>query len=185
MPELSQNDSATKRPRRRYIVSSLRLASRSQTERAIMSESETKSKYVPRPNLGGYNVKPDDDMSGHGWKKEITVTYTKFKENGEIECEERDFYTKDFQCSCGSNEYLWLVSQKEGVGLACTYCKTVESTVHRDYGVFRKRYVVTPDQAYEIMKAKGYRDNDIPMRPLMKRLKKKSKLYTSRKRPKS
>lgn len=142
-------------------------------------------KTLPRPNLGGYNVKPDDDMSGHGWKKELTVKYLSIKENGKIVCSEIDFYVKDFQCSCGSNEFLWLVPQKEGVGLACCYCKTVESTVNRENGILRKTYEVTPNEALEIMRQKGYRHDEMPMRKFIKKLKfKKAKLFKERKRPK-
>lgn len=148
-------------------------------------QREVKKAMHRRPNLGGYDVKPDDDMTGHGWKKSLTVKYLERKENGEIWVEERDFYTKDFKCDCGANDYLWLIPQREGVGLGCCYCKTVDSTINKEYGILRKSYQITADEAYEILRAKGYKDKDAPMRPYLKALKyKKAKLYEARKRPK-
>jgi len=132
----------------------------------------------------GYETTQKEDMSGHGWVKQLTFKYLSILENGKIICEEYDFYVKDIQHECGSSEYLWLVPEKASPFLACTWCKTVE-TLSRDVGVKRKRYEVSPHKAIAILLARGYKKSSPPMRPFLKLAKKTSpKLLDPRKRPK-
>lgn len=130
-------------------------------------------------------IKPNDDMTNIGWRKSITIKYPYIKD-GKIFCQEIDFYVKDFGvCKiCGSNSYLWLVRQLHGgVGLACTYCRTYDSTVSKEAGIPRKPYEITLQECIEIFKAKGIKENDRDLRPFLKLRKKSARKYAKRKRP--
>lgn len=159
--------------------------SEQEIEKKIVREVQKAMQKKPVMRDSGRAVKPDDDLSIHGWKKSMTVKYLSIKESGKIICEERDFYVKDFgNCECGSGDFLWIFPTKTGLGLACAYCRTASSTIDRRYGILRKTYEVSPEQAYQIMKEKGYNDRDMPMRKYIKKLKfKKARLYHKRKRP--
>jgi len=131
-----------------------------------------------------YETSPKEDMSRHGWVKNLTFKYLSIQENGKVICEEYDFYTKDLQHDCGSNDYLWLVPEKDSPFLACTWCKTIE-TLSRDVAIKRKEYQVSPFKAIEILLARGYRKSSPPVRPYVKLAKRTSpKLLDPRKRPK-
>lgn len=132
----------------------------------------------------GYDVMPDDDMTGHGWRKEKTFKYVEIQENGKIKVEEYDFYVADMNHECGSKKYLWLSAQRSSMFLVCTWCKTVEP-IGRDFARKREEHFISPTEAIALMVAKGYRRSDMPVRPYLKLLRKsKPTLLTKRKRPK-
>ena len=131
-----------------------------------------------------YETSMKEDMSRHGWVKQLTFKYLSIKENGKILCEEFDFYVRDIQHECGTIDYLWFIPEKTAPFLGCTYCKTVE-TLSKDVGIKRKEYIISPHKAIEILLARGYKKSAPPVRPYVKLAKKTSpKLLDPRRRPK-
>lgn len=130
-------------------------------------KEETPEEFKER--AGGYDLPPDADMSGHGWRKSKTYKYLTIQEDGKIRCEEYDFYVQDIKHECGSTKYLWLSAQRSTMILVCTWCKTTEP-IGRDFARKRKEYLVSVAEAIAIMESKGYRRSDMPMRPYLKLL---------------
>lgn len=145
--------------------------------------SKTKESAEERERrIGGYDLPLDADMTNMGWAKSLTWKYLTVREDKTILCEEYDFYVKDQMHQCGSQKFLWLVPDRTLI-LACTYCQTAE-TISRDAGIKRKEYIVSPQTAIQIMKDRGFRENQLPMRVFMKLARKTARTFVPRDRPK-
>ena len=152
----------------------------------MWSGLDKESVIVMSEKKQGYDVMPEDDMTGHGWRKEKTFKYVTIQENGKILVEEYDFYVEDIKHECGSTKYLWLSAQRSSMFLICTWCQTAEP-IGRDFGREAKdrEHFISPKEAIALLVEKGYRRSDMPVRPYLKLMRKsKPQLLTKRKRPK-
>jgi len=143
-------------------------------EQAEKSKAKKKAEKRRRRLLEQHKDLPlDADMSGQGWKKSLTWKYVTQGEDGKYYVDEYDFYVDRFEslCQCGTNKFRWLVPDRM-LNLACTWCRTSE-TLSREAGYFRKRYEVTPEQAIEIYKSRGYNERDLPIRQILNYIVKK------------
>lgn len=133
----------------------------------------------------GYDIRPNEDMSGHGWVKEVTFKFLNDVEGKPkiMRCTEVDFYTKDFMCQCGSNKFLWFAPQRNGVYLCCTFCRTSEGPLSHEAGIVREEYEISIEEALQIMRERGWKDTDELMRVYLKRSKGKAKAFVPRARP--
>lgn len=134
----------------------------------------------------GYDIAPDEDMSGHGWLKEVTFKFLSDIEGikDKLRCTEVDFYTKDQSHACGSNKFLWLSPQRNGVYLCCTWCQTSEGPITSEFGITRKTYEISVAQGIQIMLERGWNIKDLPIRGYLKRAKKTARTFIPRARPK-
>jgi len=125
------------------------------------------------------------DMSSYGWKK--ALTYRFLNENTEkklLTVDEVDFYVEDMHCQCGTTGFLWLVPERSGVLLACTYCRSVSGAIARANGRFRKSYPVVLSEAVMVLKSYGWQERDRPIRGLKHRYRGPAKNIVDRPRPK-
>ena len=141
------------------------------TVEEVMRELRRRKNAMKPPQ--GYDVMPEDDMSGHGWEKNLTFKFIKDVEDKPkvLRVQEVDFYTSDLKHGCGSDKFLWLVPQRNGVYLACTYCSTVEGPISSEFGRTRKTYEVNIHEGIQIMLNRGWKVKDLPIRGLLKRAK--------------
>jgi len=122
------------------------------------------------------------DMTKYGWKKDLTYKYLN---EITLVVDEFDFYAIDMKCKCGTSGFLWLVPERSGVQLACTYCKTVSGAITRENGKFRKSYQASLAEAIMILKSYGWHERDAPIRGLRQRHRGPAKDIVDRPRPKS
>lgn len=128
---------------------------------------------------------PQRDMTPYGWKKELTYKFINEDPNRKsITVDEVDFYSVDQHCQCGTTGFLWLVPERSGVLLACTYCQCVSGAIARANGRFRKSYQVTLAEAIMILKSYGWKERDVPIRGLRHRYRGPAKEVVDRPRPK-
>ena len=125
---------------------------------------------------------PQSDMSKHGWKKRLTYRYLNEEK---LIVDEFDFYVEDISCQCGTTGFLWLVPERSGVLIACTYCKTVSGAIAKANGRFRKSYSVTLAEAIMILKSYGWQERDAPIRGLRRSHRGPAKEVVDRPRPES
>lgn len=124
------------------------------------------------------------DMSQYGWKKRLTYKFlNEDPMKKSLTVDEVDFYVEDISCQCGTTGFLWLVPERSGVLLACTYCQSVSGSIARANGRFRKSYPVTVAEAVMILKSYGWHERDAPIRGLRKRYRGPAKEIVDRPRP--
>ena len=131
----------------------------------------------------GYDIKPDTDMSKHGFAKELTYKHLIVDEGkGTITVNEVDYYAQDFVCaSCETDRFVWLKAERTGVYKSCLRCEMTTGCLSQEFGIPRKSYTVTPEEALEILK--GYNAPKQMIKPVEKILFGK-KFVPKRKRPK-
>jgi hypothetical protein len=128
---------------------------------------------------------PNRDMTPYGWKKALTFKYLNEDPIKKIlTVDEVDFYVEDMKCQCGTTGFLWLVPERSGVLVACTYCKSVSGSIARANGRFRKSYPVKVAEAVMILKSYGWQERDQPIRGLRHRYRGPAKEVVDRPRPK-
>lgn len=124
----------------------------------------TKDKLIvpvtPPPERGrteGYDLEPRDDMTSHGWVKELVWRNVELKEDGR--CMETDFHYRavDFSCDeCQTSDFIWLVPQRTGIYRACLGCLKVNGPITVE-GVFQvgTGKQIAPEVMYALLKARG------------------------------
>ena len=132
----------------------------------------------------GYDIKPDTDMSKHGFAKELTYKHLLVDaDKNIITVVEVDYYAKDFVCaSCETDRFIWLKAERTGVFKSCLRCETTTGCLSQEFGYEHATYKVTAEQAMEILK--GYNSPKFMIKPVEKMLFGK-KYRPKRKRPKS
>lgn len=111
-----------------------------------MSEDRTK----------GYDLQPEDDMTGHGWSKELVWRDIKLREG---QCTETEFHYRasDFRCDeCKSADFMWLIPQRTGVYRCCLGCLKVNGPITVDAAmIIGTPKQVTPEVMYAVLVKRG------------------------------
>ncbi|MCW4015473.1 MAG: hypothetical protein NWF06_03805 [Candidatus Bathyarchaeota archaeon] len=98
------------------------------------------------------------DWAGLGFYKECTFKYVKKKENGQIICDEYDFYAedKDIVCGrCGQPQYTYLRPERTGVIRTCVFCNMTNGPISKLLGIHRKSYEIDEAEAVKILEARN------------------------------
>jgi len=104
----------------------------------------------------GYDIAVGEDMTKHGWVRDLIWLDVGRKGSGEWTLTEFLFDAGNYTCRvCKTNEFLWLVLQRNGVYLACTGCKDVEGPITSDNAQHMGMKTVSPERIMEVLKARG------------------------------
>lgn len=115
------------------------------------------SELATRRKKKSYTIEPNQDMTGFGWRKELTYKYIiQDEKTGKAIVTEVDYSTaKRLNCDCKTNEFLWLIPQRTGVYVGCCQCKTVSGPLSEEHGDVIERKEISPLEALRIMEARG------------------------------
>ncbi len=147
----------------------------------LVDDKCPKCDYV---RVKGYDIEPDTDMTGHGFRKALTFKYLHVdREKNIITVYEVDHYVKDFVCaSCETDRFTWLCPQRTGVYKTCLRCHKTTGPISQENGILRKTYQISPKEALQILEARSVPES--MLKPV------KDMIYTKkyvepRKRPKT
>lgn len=118
--------------------------------------SETYPEKPTKKRVKGYEVEATDDMTGHGWRKELIWRQVNEK-NEQWFITQFHFTIDRFPCyNCKSADYSWLVPQRTGVYKVCLGCQTTTGPITmEDATQVGAPEPITPEDAERILRGRG------------------------------
>jgi len=105
----------------------------------------------------GYNLKAEDDMTGHGWAKELVWRKVDMDDAGRWTERKYHFSAGDFPCgTCRTNDFTWLVPQRTGVYKACLGCGQANGPLTVDAAeLIGQPIPISAEEVYALYQARG------------------------------
>lgn len=115
-------------------------------------------KIKHKGRVKGYPVNPTDDMTGHGWRKELVWRDLK-ERNDKWFITSYHFTIDRFPCyNCKSSEFSWLAPQRTGIYKVCLGCQMATGPISMEDGaMIGSPKEISPEEAYGIFMARGLR----------------------------
>lgn len=103
----------------------------------------------------GYDIEPDTNMTGHGFRKELDWRQIFKDPKGKWHIITYYFRASDFTCSsCNTSDYTWLSPQRTGIYKTCLGCNRTTGPLSLEFGEQVKDEVVEPEAIMELYKAR-------------------------------
>ena len=136
-------------------------------------------------------AKTEEEMSGEGWYKELTIKKVKVV-NGICYCEEFDFFADALPCTvrdggtgppCGT-EHVYLKCQSGKLLWCCYKHRTAQGPLTFNVGSKAKEYQISPTEAIDICVETGQEIED-QLRAMASTEKSRTSGIPTRRRPKT
>jgi len=111
----------------------------------------------PPSRVKGYDVKAEDDMTGHGWAKELVWRKVAMDDSERWWERKYHFAATDYPCgNCKTTDFMWLVPQRTGIYKACLGCGLVNGPLTVDSAeLIGQPTSISPEEVYGLYKARG------------------------------